>query len=79
MRSVILAMTLGLGLLPSTLAGSASAAPDAPITDVKSLAGEWRAVGGTSPAAIRIKPDGKEVLTFTRADVKGSARLERVK
>lgn len=120
MRSVMLASMLALGLLLRTLAGSASAAPDTPITDVKSLAGEWRAVGGTSPAAIRIKPDGsyeglaasgakttgkvavvagkasyrstssegtvtlsrdggKEVLTFTRADLKGSARLERVK
>ena len=26
--------------------------------DVKSLAGDWRAIGGTSAAAIRIKPDG---------------------
>jgi hypothetical protein len=48
MRSVILAMTLGLAC--GTLAGSASAAPDTPITDAKNLAGEWRAVGGTSPA-----------------------------
>jgi hypothetical protein len=26
--------------------------------DVKSLAGDWRSIGGTSAAAIRIKPDG---------------------
>lgn len=26
--------------------------------DVKSLAGDWRAIAGTSAAAIRIKPDG---------------------
>src|SRR5258705_1115798 len=29
-----------------------------PITSLKSLAGEWRALGGASGAAIRIKPDG---------------------
>jgi hypothetical protein len=109
-----------LSLLLAGLAGPALAGPDRPITDVKSLAGDWRAVGGTSPAAIRIKPDGsyeglaasgakttgkvavgagkgtyrstrsegtvtlsteggKDVLTFMRADRKGSARLERVK
>jgi hypothetical protein len=109
-----------LSLLLAGLAGPALAGPDKPIADVKSLAGEWRAVGGTSPAAIRIKPDGsyeglaasgakttgkvavaagkgsyrstssegtvtlsteggKDVLTFMRADLKGSARLERVK
>jgi len=99
MRSVILAMTLVLGLLPGTLAGSASAAPDTPITDAKSLAGEWRAVGGASPAGkvavvagkgsyrstssegtVTLSRDGgKEVLTFTRADLRGSAGLERVK
>ena len=113
-------LMLALFLLLATVVGPASAGPDTPITDVKSLAGEWRAVGGTSPAAIRIKPDGsyeglaasgaettgkiaviagknsyrstssegtvtlsrdggKEVLTFMRADLKGSARLERVK
>lgn len=109
-----------LSLLLAGLAGPALAGPDRPIADVKSLAGDWRAVGGTSPAAIRIKPDGsyeglaasgartagkvavtggkgtywnsssegtvtlsteggKDVLTFMRADRKGSARLERVK
>src|SRR4029077_5855965 len=99
MRSVILAMTLVLGLLPGTLAGSASAAPDTPITDAKSLAGEWRAVAGASPAGkvavvagkgsyrstsseatLTLSRDvGKEVLTCTRADLRGSAGLERVK
>jgi hypothetical protein len=109
-----------LSLLLAALAGPSVAAPEQPIADVKSLAGDWRAVGGTSPAAIRIKPDGsyeglaasgakttgrvavaagkasyrstssegtvtrsreggKQVLTFMRADLKGSARLERVK
>jgi len=113
-------LMLALSLLLATVAGPASAGPDTPITDVKSLAGDWRAVGGASPAAIRIKPDGsyeglaasgaktigkvavvagkgsyrstssegtvtlsrdggKDVLTFVRADLKGTARLERVK
>ena len=109
-----------LSLLLAGLTGPALAGPDKPIADVKTLAGEWRAVGGTSPAAIRIKPDGsyegvassgvkttgkvsvaagkgsyrstgsagtvtlsreggKDVLAFMSADLKGSARLERVK
>lgn len=116
---MVRAMTV-LSLLLAGLAGPALAGPEQPIADVKSLAGDWRAVGGTSPAAIRIKADGsyeglaasgakttgrvavtagkasyrstssegtvtlsreggKEVLTFMRADLKGSARLERVK
>lgn len=115
MRRLMLALSLLV-----TVAGPASAGPDTPITDVKSLAGDWRAVGGASPAAIRIKPDGsyeglaasgaktvgkvavvagkgsyrstssegtvtlsrdggKDVLTFVRADLKGTVRLERVK
>ena len=45
-------------LLMGSLVGLAFAGPDRPITDVKSLAGQWRAVGGASAAAIRIKPDG---------------------
>ncbi len=118
-RPMMRAMVV-LSLLLAGLAGPALAGPDRPIADVKSLAGDWRAVGGTSPAAIRIKPDGsyeglaasgakttgkvavtagkgtywnsssegtvtlsteggKDVLTFMRADRKGSARLERVK
>lgn len=46
------------GLLVWGLATVAFAAPDKPIGDVKSLTGDWRAIGGTSAAAIRIKPDG---------------------
>jgi hypothetical protein len=45
-------------LLVAGLVGPVFAGPDRPVPDVKSLAGEWRAVGGTSPAAIRIKADG---------------------
>jgi hypothetical protein len=40
-------LMLALSLLLATVVGPASAGPDTPITDVKSLAGEWRAVGGT--------------------------------
>lgn len=116
MARVIALMLLTTGLIGAALA----AGTDKPIADVKSLAGEWRAVGGKSPAAIRIKPDGsyegtatsgakttgkvvvtagkasyrssgsqgtvtlsqeggKDVLTFTTADKRGSARLERAK
>jgi hypothetical protein len=50
--------TAVLLLLLGALVSPVLAGPDKPIADVKSLAGEWRAVGGTSPAAIRIKPDG---------------------
>jgi len=45
-------------LLAGGLVGPALAGPYKPIADVKALAGEWRAVGGASAAAIRIKPDG---------------------
>ncbi|HSE02919.1 MAG TPA: hypothetical protein VLK35_02100 [Methylomirabilota bacterium] len=45
-------------LLMGSLVGIAFAGPEKPIPDVKSLAGAWRAVGGASAAAIRIKPDG---------------------
>ena len=112
--------TVVLLLLVVGLAGPAFAGPERPIADVKSLAGEWRAVGGTTPAAIRIQPDGsyegvaasgakttgkvmvtagkasyrstgsegtvaltreggKDVLTFTASNQRGSARLERVR
>lgn len=37
---------------------AAHAGPDRPITSVKSLAGEWRAIGSASAASIRIKEDG---------------------
>jgi hypothetical protein len=50
---------VSLLLFITGLAGAAGAAgPDRPIADVKTLAGEWRAVGGKSPAVIHIKLDG---------------------
>jgi hypothetical protein len=49
---------LGVCLIILSLAAVAFAGSDRPITSVKSLAGEWRALGGASAAAIRIKPDG---------------------
>jgi len=49
---------LGVCLLVLSLAAVAFAGPDKPITNVKSLSGDWRAMGGASAAAIRIKPDG---------------------
>jgi hypothetical protein len=49
---------LGVCLVVLSLAAAAFAGPDRPITSLKSLAGEWRALGGASAAAIRIKPDG---------------------
>jgi hypothetical protein len=53
-------MRLGLGmcLLVCSLAAVAFAGPDKPIANVKSLTGDWRALGGASAAAIRIKADG---------------------
>lgn len=116
----MLGYRLGMSLIVLSLATVAFAGPDKPIANVKSLAGDWRAIGGASAAAIRIKPDGsyegtaasgaktagkitaaagkasfqsttsvgtvtwsqeagKDVLTFVRADGRGSARLERVK
>jgi hypothetical protein len=47
-----------VGLFVLGLATLAFAAPDKPIANVKGLTGDWRAIGGTSAAAIRIKPDG---------------------
>ena len=49
---------LAVVLLVLSLAGVAFAGPDKPIASVKSLSGDWRAMGGASAAAIRIKPDG---------------------
>jgi len=51
-------LRLAVGLLVLSLATVAFAGPDKPIASVKSLTGDWRAIGGTSAAAIRIKPDG---------------------
>lgn len=48
---------LGVGLV-LFLASVAFAGPDKPVPNVTSLAGDWRAMGGASAAAIRIKPDG---------------------
>jgi len=50
-------LRLAVCLVVLSLAGVAFAGPDKPILDVKSLTGDWRAVGGGA-AAIRIKPDG---------------------
>jgi hypothetical protein len=44
-------------LVVLSLAAVAYAGPDKPIASVKSLSGDWRALGGASAAAIRIKPD----------------------
>lgn len=120
MRSAMTRSMATLVLALGALVVTAHAGPDRPITSVKTLAGEWRAIGGASAAAIRIKADGsyegtaangakttgkvtvasgkasfqsttsmgtvtlsdeagKDVLLFTRADGKGSARLQRVK
>ena len=49
---------LGVCLMVLSLAAVAFAGPDKPIASVKSLSGDWRALGGASAAAIRIKPDG---------------------
>jgi hypothetical protein len=49
---------LGVSLVVWSLAAVAFAGPDKPIANVKTLTGEWRAIGGASAAAIRIKPDG---------------------
>jgi hypothetical protein len=49
---------LGVCLVVLSLAAVAFAGPDKPIANVKSLTGDWRAMGGASAAAIRIKPDG---------------------
>jgi len=75
MRRVMVVLFLLLG----GLVAGAFAGPDKPIGHVKALAGEWRAVGGASGAAIRIKPDGtyegittSGARTTGRITVKGS-------
>jgi len=47
-----------LSLVVCGLAAVAFAGSDKPIDDVKILAGDWRSVGGASPAAIHINEDG---------------------
>jgi hypothetical protein len=54
----MLGFRLGVCLVVWSLAAVAFAGPDRPIANVKSLTGDWRAMGGASAAAIRIKPDG---------------------
>jgi hypothetical protein len=49
---------LGMCLVVLSLGAGAFAGPDKPIAGVQNLAGDWRAMGGASAAAIRIKPDG---------------------
>jgi hypothetical protein len=58
MATAMMRLRLAVTLLVLSLATVAFAAPDKPIANVKSLTGDWRAIGGTSAAAIRIKPDG---------------------
>ncbi len=70
-RSIRIAVATGLGVGILLVAGDAGAqyryveassvgkaAQPHGALDVKSLAGDWRAIAGTSAAAIRIKPDG---------------------
>ena len=69
-RSVRIAVATGLAVGIFLVAGDAGAqsryvetssvgkAQPHGTLDVKSLAGDWRAIAGTSAAAIRIKPDG---------------------
>jgi hypothetical protein len=58
MAAAMMRFRLGVCLLVLTLTTVAFAGPDKPIANVKSLTGDWRSIGGTSAAAIRIKPDG---------------------
>jgi hypothetical protein len=58
MATAMRGLRIGMCLLVSSLAGVALAGPDKPIANVNSLTGDWRAMGGASAAAIRIKPDG---------------------
>ena len=51
-------LPLGVCLVVLSLAVIAYAGPDKPIASAQNLAGDWRAMGGASAAAIRIKPDG---------------------
>jgi len=43
---------------PTTDSLASGAAIETPITDLKTLSGDWRSVGNVSPAAIHIKEDG---------------------
>jgi len=54
----MLRYAIGVCLTIVSLAAVAFAGPEKPIANVKSLTGEWRAVGGASAAAIRISADG---------------------
>ncbi len=58
MRRVCASVAVVLAVLVAGFAAVVSAGPDKPIAQVKTLAGEWRAVGGASAASIRIKADG---------------------
>jgi hypothetical protein len=74
MRSMMVRMAvvvaLGVGGFPAVV----SAGPDKPIAQVKTLAGEWRAVGGASAASIRIKADG----TYEGTSANGAKTTGRV-
>jgi hypothetical protein len=58
MRTAMVRPAVVLALVLGAFIGAAFAGPDKPIASAKSLAGEWRSVGGASAAAIRIKADG---------------------
>jgi len=74
MRGTSASAAVVLAVLVGGLAGLVSAGPDKPIAHVKSLAGEWRAVGGASAAAIRIQPDG----TYEGTSASGAKTTGRV-
>ncbi len=68
--------TLVLSLVVCGLAAVAFAGSDKPIDDVKTLAGDWRSVGGASPAAIHINEDGTyEGTSATGARTSGKVTL----
>ncbi|HEY7653520.1 MAG TPA: hypothetical protein VIG07_11900 [Methylomirabilota bacterium] len=67
-------MVVVVALAVGGLAAGASAGPDKPIAHVKTLAGEWRAVGGASAASIRIKADG----TYEGTSANGAKTTGRI-
>lgn len=74
MRAVIVRMAVVVALVVGGPVVVVSAGPDKPIAHVKALAGEWRAVGGASAAAIRIQPDG----TYEGTSASGAKTTGRV-
>jgi len=74
LRSASARVAVVLAVLVGGLAAVVSAAPDKPIAHVKTLAGEWRAVGDASAASIRIKTDG----TYAGTSANGAKTTGRV-